>query len=385
MARIVEHLCLRSWKHDTGRHGMPRRRGTTKRSGCWRRGGPSWRSPRCWPSCALGGRTGGALQRLRPKALGDQRRRNGRAATLLRRCAVRLVRAGTDAARGRWGVERPQGGRLDGAASRLGAGASAARLGSAAADRLVIEAPRPRHARAATPAEQGPLKGGRSGGRAGQGGTSWPSRRGLGRGRAPPRPEADPARVWARVGQRPIASATIGTVAARGRLRQPTSGETVWYSRPACRSRSSRPARRLRAADRRGPEAPHHPGARQCRLAWPRRFGRPRGDQPGVPAALHSGAAAGRASLAAGRRGGGQHALRHAGCAPCHRRRTLPPTSTPAPSAAHRFPLVAEADEAVLISRSCMTPRPRPPGGNRRGGAVRALPPGAGAQIPGGA
>ena len=87
---------------------------------------------------ALGGRTGGALQRLRPEgarrpAAAEWPHRHAAD----RRCAVRLVRAGTDAARGRRGVERPQGGRLDGAASRLGAGASAARLGSAAADRLV--------------------------------------------------------------------------------------------------------------------------------------------------------------------------------------------------------------------------------------------------------
>src|SRR5918997_199111 len=87
---------------------------------------------------ALGGRTGGALQRLRPEGA----RRPAAAEWPHRHAAdrsgaVRLVRAGTDAARGRRAVERPQGGRLDGAASRLGAGASAARLGGAAADRLV--------------------------------------------------------------------------------------------------------------------------------------------------------------------------------------------------------------------------------------------------------
>ncbi|CAA9240442.1 MAG: hypothetical protein AVDCRST_MAG04-1588, partial [uncultured Acetobacteraceae bacterium] len=76
--------------------------------------------------------------------------------------------------------------------------------------------------------------------------------------------------------------------------------------------------------------------------------GRPRGDQPGVPAAPQSGAAAGRASLALGRRACGPSALRHArrprGC----RRRTLPPARARHPQAAHRLPLVAQADQPEL-------------------------------------
>src|SRR5829696_4949979 len=54
-----------------------------------------------------------------------------------RGCADRPGRAGADAAR-RWrAVERPQGRGLDGGTTRPGAGAPAARLGSAEADRLV--------------------------------------------------------------------------------------------------------------------------------------------------------------------------------------------------------------------------------------------------------
>src|SRR5918998_2796555 len=52
--------------------------------------------------------------------------------------AIRLLAQGrAGAARGGRGVERPRGGRLDRSPSRPGAGASAARLGSPEADRLV--------------------------------------------------------------------------------------------------------------------------------------------------------------------------------------------------------------------------------------------------------
>jgi hypothetical protein len=74
-----------------------------------------------------------------PEALGDRRRHNGRAASLLTEAvlAARPGRAPEAAAGGRRRLERPQGRGLDGAAPRPGQGASAARLGGAAADRLV--------------------------------------------------------------------------------------------------------------------------------------------------------------------------------------------------------------------------------------------------------
>src|ERR687897_264789 len=76
-----------------------------------------------------------------PEALGDRRRRNGRAASLLTEdvlaALAERVRTPPDAARRRRAVERPQGRRLDGAAARPRARASAARLGGAEADRLV--------------------------------------------------------------------------------------------------------------------------------------------------------------------------------------------------------------------------------------------------------
>src|SRR5918993_5208943 len=100
-----------------------------------------------------------------PAALGDGRRRSGKAASLLTPDllaalaervtappAGRLGRAGDGAARGRRGVERSQGRPLDGAASRPGEGACAARLGGPEADRLV----RPGAAAAAAACARGP-------------------------------------------------------------------------------------------------------------------------------------------------------------------------------------------------------------------------------------
>src|ERR687894_2313706 len=86
----------------------------------------------------LAARDNASGQRLRPRGAGRPAaaQRQGRQPAD-RRGARRLGRAGAGSARGRRGVERPQGGGLDGAASRPGEGAPAARLGGAAADRLV--------------------------------------------------------------------------------------------------------------------------------------------------------------------------------------------------------------------------------------------------------
>src|SRR5215217_1226282 len=74
-----------------------------------------------------------------PEALGDQRRRNGRAAGLLtpELLAALAARVTTPPEDGGVWSERPQGRRLDGGASRPGEGAPAARLGGPEADRLV--------------------------------------------------------------------------------------------------------------------------------------------------------------------------------------------------------------------------------------------------------
>src|ERR687898_1861192 len=181
---------------------------------------------------ALGGGTGGALQRVRPG-------RAGRPAAPERPdrqppdpgAAGRPRQAGATAARRRRAVDRPQGRRLDRAAPRLGEGASAARLGSPEADRVVDP-----DAAAAEPA--------RSDARA-AGGVQKGLRAAVARARAahPDRPVEVWAedehrlglkpvrrRVWAPVGERPVALGHhryewlhVTTFV------QPTSGEAVWY------------------------------------------------------------------------------------------------------------------------------------------------------------
>src|SRR5215218_6396481 len=181
---------------------------------------------------ALGGGAGGALQRVRPG-------RAGRPAAPERPdrqpsdpgAAGRPRQADEKAARRRRTVDRPQGRRLDGAAPRLGEGASAARLGSPEADRVVdpgaaAAEPARGHARAAGDVQKG-------------------LRVAVARARAahPDRPVEVWAedehrlglkpvrrRVWAPRGHRPIA---LGHhryqwlhVAA---FVQPTSGKAVWY------------------------------------------------------------------------------------------------------------------------------------------------------------
>src|SRR5215217_163692 len=290
-----------------------------------------------------------------PEALGDQRRRNGRAATLLTEEVLSAL-----AERVRTPPE--DGGLWSGPkvaawiARHLGLAAVHPQRGWEALQRIgwSPQAPRPRHARAAGPEEQAAFRGARGGGRASQGGASGPARRGLGRGRAPPRPEAGPAAGLGAGGpaaDRPRPSPL--PVAPRGRLRAADQRRDGLVSRDRPVEALLRgAARRLRPADRCGPKAPHRPRARQCRLAWPRGPRCARRDQPGVPAPLYSGIAARRASLAVGRRGGRQHAFRHAGRAPCRRRRALPTARRRHHQATHRLPLVAQAEHAELISRS---------------------------------
>ena len=273
----------RSWKHDTGRHGMPRRRGTTKRSGCWRRGGPSSRSPRCWPSCRAG------WKNWRRATTPSARRRSATSGGGMAAPPRLLTEDVLSALSERVRMPPEDGGVWSGPkvavwmARRLGLAQVHPQRGWEALRRIGWSIQRRGRGMRGRrpPRSRRPLKGGRSGGRAGQGGTSWPSRRGLGRGRAPPRPEADPAPGLG--AGRPAADRPRPPsvpVAARGRLRPADQRRDGVVSRDRPVEALLRgPARRLRPADRRGPEAPHHPGARQCRLASPRRFGRPRGDR----------------------------------------------------------------------------------------------------------
>src|SRR5829696_10402428 len=124
-----------------------------------------------------------------PAALGDLRRRNGKAASLLTEAVL--------AALAKRLKEPPEDGGLWSGpkvaawmARHLGLAKVHPQRGWEALQRIgwSPQAPRPRHARAATPEQRAAFKGARGGGRTGQGRSSRPAGRGLGRGRAPPRP-----------------------------------------------------------------------------------------------------------------------------------------------------------------------------------------------------
>src|SRR5687768_18433274 len=71
-----------------------------------------------------------------PEALGDLRRRNGSAPSVLRPELLARLRAACDAAVRRWPVDRPQSGGLDGGRTRARCGLAPTRLGGAQGDQL---------------------------------------------------------------------------------------------------------------------------------------------------------------------------------------------------------------------------------------------------------
>src|SRR5215204_3445942 len=181
---------------------------------------------------ALGGGVGGALQQLRSRGAG----RPAAAERPERQPADpgpagRLGRAAAGAAGGWRGVERPEGRRLDGAASRAGEGASPARLGGAEAAGVVGPDT------AAAPSARGNLR--RPG--------SAQKKLDEAVAQAAAAPPDRPVEVWAedehRLGLKPVRRRVWAPVGARpvalGHHRyqwlqvvavvQPTSGEAVWY------------------------------------------------------------------------------------------------------------------------------------------------------------
>src|SRR5215213_3159514 len=295
-----------------------------------------------------------------PEVLGDGRRRNGRAASLL---TPDLLAALAERVR----TPPEDGGRWSGpkVAAWMAAHPGLAKVhpqrGWEALKRIKwsVQAPRGRGMRAPPrPSSGRPSRGARGGGRPGQDGAPRSAGRGLGRRRASPRPEAGPAPGLGP--RRPAAGRARAPplpLAARRRLRAADQrrGRVVPLDRPVeafLRGAARRgAARRLRAGDRRRARAPHRARARQRRLAWPGGPRRPRRDQPGVPAALHPGAAAGRASLAFGRRARRRPALRHARRPRGRRRRALRAARGRRHQTTHRFPPVAQAGYPDLISR----------------------------------
>src|SRR5829696_3012241 len=288
-----------------------------------------------------------------PGALGDQRRRNGRTASLLTpdllaALAERLKMPPADG--GLWSGPKVAAWM----ARQLGLATVHPQRGWEALKRIEwsIQAPRPRHPRAATPEEQAACKGGsgrrwRGPGRRIPTGRSRSGPRTVGRTASdPPRPEADPAPGLGP--RRPAAGRARSPpppMAARRRLRAADQrrGGLVPVHRPL-EAVLRRTARGLRAADRRRARAAHRPRARRRRPARTRGLGRPGRDHARVPASVWPRASARRAALASGGRADRQPTPRHDRGARRHRRRAPPPSRPHHHQATHRLPLLAQAD-----------------------------------------
>src|SRR3954471_1978942 len=301
-----------------------------------------------------------------PDALGDLRRRNGGVPGvlkpgLLERLRARLIQPPPDG--GLWSSRKVAAWM----ASELGLAAvlpqrgwealkaidwsvqkprpRGARGGGKRPPRAILPRPRPRSARRLKKAGHGRCRGsGKAPGHAG---------RGLGHGRAPDAPEADhragvgaPRSAADRPRPPPL------QVALRHRLRPAQLGRDLLV----------RVERRVQAVLRRAPgvvcprgrggtRAHDRARARQRRLAHRAEPGRARWDParllaPGLPRA-----AAGRAPVACPRRAARQPVLRDPRRSRTRRRRALPRSRWRSAQPRDKLPLVAQADQAELISR----------------------------------
>src|SRR5215212_6709844 len=231
---------------------------------------------------------------LGPTALGDQRRRNGRAASLptgdVLAAPAERVRTPPDDG-GRWSGPEVAAWM----AQRLGLERVHPQRGWEALKRIgwSVQAPRPRHPRAATPERRAAFGGARRRRRRRRGGASRPAGRGLGRGRLdalrPTRLGLKPIRrrVRAPIGRRPIA---LGHHRYRwlhlAAFVRPTRGETLWrlcggLSKPFFAELLALFARETGAGRERSIVlAPDDAGWRRCGLAWTQGPARPRRDPP---------------------------------------------------------------------------------------------------------
>jgi hypothetical protein len=201
-----------------------------------------------------------------PSALGDRRRRNGRAASLPTEDVPAALAERVEAPPEDGGVlERPQGRPPDGAAARPGEGAPAARPGGAGADRLVDPGA------AAAACARGHARAARGHARA-AGGLQGGLEAAVARARAahPDRP----VEVWAADGwthcvrpasARSRSAAGSGRRSAGGRSPSATTATAGRTSSPSCgrpaarRSGSSRPACRSPSSRRCSPPSPGRP------------------------------------------------------------------------------------------------------------------------------
>src|SRR3954471_17628022 len=287
-------------------------------------------------------------------ALGDLRRHNGRAPSLLKpdlleRLRVRLADPPPDG--GLW----TSGKVACWMAGELGLASVCVQRGWEAlrAIEWSIQKPRPRHPKAATPEEESTFKKTRRSrcrrGRA----PSRPPGRGVCDRRASPRPEAGPAPRLGAQGRAPDrARPPPLQVALRHGLHPPPLGRDDLVS---LHRRLQGVLRRAPCGLRRGkrgrPRAQHRARAGPSRLAHRTEPSRSRRDQAVPSAELHTRASAGGASLARARRACREHLL----CDTCRSRGRHRPalhrTRQPRPAHRHKLPLVAQTRPTEVISR----------------------------------
>src|SRR3954451_22849209 len=287
-------------------------------------------------------------------ALGDLRRHNGRAPSLLKpdlleRLRVRLADPPPDG--GLWTSGKVACWR----AGELGLASVCVQRGWEAlrAIEWSIQKPRPRHPKAATPEEESTFKKTRRSrcrrGRA----PSRPPGRGVCDRRAPPRPEAGPAPRLGAQGRAPDrARPSPLQVALRHGLHPTPLGrddlvslhrrlQGVLCRAPCC----------LRRGKRGRPRAQHRARAGPSRLAHRTEPSRSRRDQAVPSAELHTRASARGASLARARRACREHLL----CDTCRSRGRHRPAlhraREPRPAHRHKLPLVAQTRPTEVISR----------------------------------
>src|SRR3954462_10828479 len=289
-----------------------------------------------------------------PEALGDLRRRNGSAPSVLRpellaRLPERLATPPSDG--GLW--TGPKVARW--MAGELGLAAVLPQRGWEALKAInwSVQKPRPRHPASATPEEREAFKKAGHGRCRGSGKAPGHAGRGLGHGRAPHWPEADhPAGVGAQRSAADRPRPPPRQVALRHRLRPAQLGRDLLV----------RVDGRVKAVLRRAPgvvcprgrggtRAHDRARARQRRLAHRAEPGRARWDPapllpPGPP-----GASAGGAPGACPRRAARKPVLRDPRRSRTRRRRALPRSRWRSAQPRDKLPLVAQADQAELISR----------------------------------
>src|SRR3954453_20668337 len=289
-----------------------------------------------------------------PEALGDLRRRNGSAPSglrpeLLARLPERLATPPSDG--GLWSSRKVAAWM----ASELGLAAVLPQRGWEALKAIdwSVQKPRPRHPASATPEEREAFKKAGAGRRRGAGPAPGHAGRGLDHGRAPHWPEADPAPgVGAQRSAADRPRPPPLQVALRHRLRPAQLGRDLLV----------RVERRVQAVLRRAPgvvcprgrggtRAPDRARPRQRRLAHRAEPGRARWDParllaPGLPRA-----SAGRAPVACPRRAARKPVLRDPRRSRTRRRRALPRSRRRSAQPRDKLPLVAQADQAELISR----------------------------------